>query len=116
MAASLWRKQIEIGGQTWAVKLVPSKQLPVDKSDGQKVLGRCYFMSRTILILKDLDEEMRWKVLLHEIIHAALFSANHSEVTLDLGYFEEPLVERLERFLYPVLNKNYGFGHKGKVT
>lgn len=65
-----------INNEYWKVLLVPPYHLGLRKSDGSSALGMCDDQTKTIYINKNLDNEMRKKVLCHEITHAAMFSYN----------------------------------------
>lgn len=60
-----------------------------------------------IRIRKDLKGDLRWSVLLHEILHFCWERANHDELK---DSFEERCIERLEMPLYDILRANFRFG------
>ena len=63
-----------INGYDWKVKLVSPNHPQLQRSDGLWTIGSCNNNLRTIYISDMLDEQMLWKVLCHEITHAAMFS------------------------------------------
>ena len=67
---------IRINGENWRCLLVSPTHPSLRRSDGGYVLGACDDDSKTISIRNDLDNHYLWKVLCHELTHAAMFSYN----------------------------------------
>ena len=66
----------DINNEYWRILLVPPSHPGLLRRDGSSALGMCDDQAKTIYINKNLDNEMRKKVLCHEITHAAMFSYN----------------------------------------
>jgi len=114
--ACQWLKSIDVDGETWAVKLVTTKQMEKvtgqDKTSDRPALGCIAYDERTIYIRRNLSEPQRWSTLHHELMHLALWKANESsEYKMKLDQpAEELLLNRLDSRLYRLLNRNFGFG------
>lgn len=68
---------ININGEEWRIALVsPFDPILVRQDLDGFTLGTCDDLAKTIYINKDLDEDYMWKVLSHELTHAAMFSYN----------------------------------------
>lgn len=65
-----------INGIIWRVLLVNPHYPMLRRSDGSYTIGSCCNDNHTIYINEMLNEQMRKKVLRHEITHAVLFSYN----------------------------------------
>ena len=97
-----WPRELLIGKDVWTVRIVPRRTIAADRDAD----GDCNVMLRRIRVAKELPEAKRWSVLLHELIHASLDTANlNGEVAISLGNLEEFIVERLEVNLYPMLRQ-----------
>ena len=88
-----------INGYDWKVKLVSPNHPQLQRSDGLWTIGSCKNNLRTIYISDMLDEQMLWKVLCHEITHAAMFSYNIL-LTIDQ---EELLADLVATYGYEII-------------
>ena len=88
-----------INGYDWKVKLVSPNHPQLQRSDGLWTIGSCNNNFRTIYISDMLDEQMLWKVLCHEITHAAMFSYNIL-LTIDQ---EELLADLVATYGYEII-------------
>ena len=97
-----WPRELVIGNNVWTVRLVPRRMIDPERNSE----GDCNMSLRRIRVARELSETKRWSVLLHELIHASLDTANlNGEVAISLGNLEEFIVERLEVNLYPMLRQ-----------
>lgn len=71
-----------INGEGWRVFLVPATYSKLFRADGSLSIAACDEPTHTIYINQNLPIEKLWKVLCHEITHAAMFSY-HISLTLD---------------------------------
>lgn len=60
----------------WRVLLVPPAHSMLQRADGSYTIGSCDEPTHTIYLSDMLKGYMLWKVLCHEITHAAMFSYN----------------------------------------
>ena len=67
---------ININGEEWRVALVPPLDPVLMRSDKTYTLGVCDDILKTIFINNSLNQKNIWKVLCHELTHAAMFSYN----------------------------------------
>ena len=81
---------ININGVEWKVLLVPPSHPGLHRSNMSFTLGTCDFNTKTIYITDDLKQEYLWKVLSHELTHAAMFSYD-----IILSYEQEEIVADL---------------------
>lgn len=65
---------ININGVEWRILLVSPFHPGLQRSDQSYSLGTCDYQTQTIYITNDLKEQYLWKVLSHELTHAAMFS------------------------------------------
>ena len=65
-----------INGEEWRIQIVspfhPCLMLP----NGRRTIGVCDDLDKTICIADGLPQEKMFKVLCHEVTHAAMFSYN----------------------------------------
>lgn len=114
--ATPWQREIDVDGETWAVRLVSVKEMlkitGVDKTADRPAQGVIVYDSKAIFIRRNLSESDRWATLHHELMHLALWKANEgSEYKMKLDEpAEELLLNRLDSRLYRILNRNFGFG------
>lgn len=73
---------LNINGENWRVVLVSPFHPGLKRNDRGYTLGTCDDLIKTIYINEELDENYLWKVLCHELTHAAMFSYN-VDLTLD---------------------------------
>ena len=81
---------ININGEEWRVLLVSPFHPALIRSDRGYTLGVCDDILKTIYINEDLSQEYIWKVLCHELTHAAMFSYN-----IDLSLEQEEILADL---------------------
>ena len=81
-----------INGETWHIVIVSPWHPALQKDNGDYALGMCYDGNKTIYISAAIEEDssLFWKVLCHEITHAAMFSYN-----VDLNIDQEELIAEL---------------------
>lgn len=77
---------ININGEEWRVLTVSPFHPALRRSDQAYSIGVCDDFTKTIYITEDLKPEYLWKVLSHELTHAAMFSYN-----VDLSYEQEEM-------------------------
>ena len=63
-----------INGVVWQVKTVPAYDSHLMRPDGSFTIGMCNNVEKVIYIIKGLNETQFYKVLAHEITHAAMYS------------------------------------------
>jgi hypothetical protein len=81
---------ININGEEWRILLVSPCHPSLKRSDDGCTLGVCDDTLKTIYINEDLNQEYIWKVLCHELTHAAMFSYN-----IDLSLEQEEILADL---------------------
>lgn len=81
---------IVINGEDWRILLVSPTHPALKRSDNGYSLGVCDDILKTIFINDELNEHYIWKVLCHELTHAAMFSYN-----IDLNIEEEEILADL---------------------
>lgn len=67
---------IVINGEKWRVRLVPPSHPSLITDHGTLAIGVCDDITKTICISNALSLYELKKVLLHEIVHAAMYSYN----------------------------------------
>lgn len=68
-------KQIKINGLKWKVYFVKSGSPKLADEDGKRsILGITYFRECEIYIDKELHKRLRKQTVIHELVHALLFS------------------------------------------
>ena len=83
---------MELNGVEWQILLVPYNHPELMRNDGTNAftLGSCNNLNKTIYICDSLQSSKMWKVLCHEITHAAMFSYH-----ITLTYEQEELLADL---------------------
>lgn len=81
---------ININGEEWKVALTSPLDPILQRSDKSFTLGVCDDILKTIFINKELSQKYIWKVLCHELTHAAMFSYN-----IDLTLEQEEILADL---------------------
>lgn len=66
----------KINGIYWQIYTVPYDSAVLIREDGSRTIGMCDNYLKTIYLSDSLNEEMAWKVLCHELTHAAIYSYN----------------------------------------
>ena len=79
-----------INGENWRVLIVSPMDPSLIGPSGRRTLGVCDDLSKTICIADGLAQKKMFKVLCHEITHAAMFSYN-----VVLSYAQEELLADL---------------------
>lgn len=77
---------MNINGEYWKILLVAPGHPCLQRSNGSFSLGACDDITKTIYINQELSNFMIYKVLCHELTHAAMFSYN-----VDLSLEQEEL-------------------------
>ena len=67
---------MNINGEYWKILLVAPRHPCLLRSDGSFSIGSCDDITKTIYINQELSNFMIYKVLCHELTHAAMFSYN----------------------------------------
>lgn len=75
-----------INNREWDILFVPPWNKELKKPNGTFTIGSCNDSTSTIYINNMLSREKTWKVLCHEITHAAMFSYG-----IDIDIEEEEL-------------------------
>lgn len=65
-----------INGIVWHVYFVPPYHEMLQRPDGSYTIGSCDNTTKTVYVNEMLYDKLLWKVLCHEITHAAMFSYN----------------------------------------
>ncbi len=91
---------IRIGGQRWAVYLVSEKSKYLRDDEGDACKGLCYHDDCRIYIRRELSEQARDELLLHELLHAVLGVSGAGHV---VGDHEKE--EAIVRDVTPVLHR-----------
>lgn len=65
-----------INNRRWQIFLVSNWHPALQRPDGSYSIGACDDETGSIYINEMLNEQLMWKVLCHEITHAAMFSYN----------------------------------------
>jgi|TARA_R100001530_G_scaffold107627_1_gene75304 hypothetical protein len=102
---------LTVYGDIWKVKLLTPKT--IERVFGMVLLGGVDFDTKIIRVDKTLPNELKWSVLLHEILHIA-FRLCNSDGYVDGDHIEEQLVTRLEQPLFKILHENFQFGSPNK--
>lgn len=89
-----------INKQKWKIKFVSPDHPMLLTTSGYYTLGACDNATKTVYISDVLDEEKAWKVLCHEITHAAMFSYG---ITLSLEQ-EEILADLVATYGYEIID------------
>lgn len=63
-----------LNGIDWSVKFVKPLNGKLRRSDGSLTVGTTEIPTRTVYIADNLHPAFEWKVLCHEIVHAAMAS------------------------------------------
>jgi Zn-dependent peptidase ImmA (M78 family) len=61
---------IRVGGQRWAIYLVSERHKKLRDDNGDPCKGMAYFDECRIYIRRELSEQARDELLLHELLHA----------------------------------------------
>ncbi len=80
----------EINGKIWHIKFVSPSNKYLLKEDNTYTIGVCDNISKTIYLSSDLRAEKLSKVLIHELVHAIIFSYN-----IQLEYEKEELIANI---------------------
>lgn len=89
-----------INNQLWRLYFVPPMHKALQRPDGSYTIGSCDDNNKTIYICDMLNEQMIWKVLCHEITHAAMFSYN---ILLNIDQ-EELLADLVATYGYEIID------------
>lgn len=94
---------VTILGKVWRIRAVSRRTMPTSH-------GECDTDKRLIRLRSDQSPDDQWQHYFHELIHAALHEAfTQGPITVDLGAYEEPIVQAFETALYPAIRES-GFG------
>ncbi len=96
-----WPKKLLLCNDPWVTKLVSQKTIP-------GLDGWLDEENQAIHIDRTLKGKVRWRVLLHELMHQAW----RHQVGYDMPYdeAEERLILKIEPTLFDTLHDNFGFG------
>lgn len=105
-----------INGETWRVLLVPPLHPQLKRQDKGYTLGTCDDVLKTIYINRELNDIYLWKVLTHEITHAAMFSYN-VELTTDQEELLADLIATYGKEIIDITNTMFNKikENKGKI-
>lgn len=95
-----------INGENWRVVLVSPFHPELKREDQGFTLGTCNDITKIIYINEELDNNYLWKVLCHELTHAAMFSYN-VELTLDQEELLADLIASYGREIVEITNKMF---------
>lgn len=90
----------DINGREWRIFLVSPNHPELMRPDGTPTLGSCNNTKSSIYINDMLNAEMTWRVLCHEITHAAMYSYN---VLLNVNQ-EELLADLVATYGYEIID------------
>lgn len=97
---------LNINGENWRVILVSPFHPGLRRNDQGFTLGTCDDITKTIYINEELDDAYLWKVLCHELTHAAMFSYN-VELTLDQEELLADLIATYGQEIIEITNKMF---------
>lgn len=89
-----------INNQPWRIHLVSPNHHALQRPDGSYTIGSCDDELKTIYINDMLNKQMMWRVLCHEITHAAMFSYN---ILLNIDE-EEILADLVATYGYEIID------------
>jgi hypothetical protein len=98
-------KNFKIKGEVWTVRYTLDLHVP----DIGKCDGYCEVETRSIILEKALDNEERWRVFFHELIHAI----NHELHVTEEGGIDGVLGEIIAEGLTSVLNELFVIKWRG---
>jgi len=90
----------KINNQWWRIYFVSPMHQALRRPDGSYTIGSCDDNNKSIYICDMLNEQMIWKVLCHEITHAAMFSYN---ILLNIDQ-EELLADLVATYGYEIID------------
>lgn len=93
-----------INGIIWWVKCVPPTYPELLTADNDFALGCCNNRNKTIYIADGLGQKMFYKVLCHEITHAAMFSYG-VKLTIDQEELIADIIATYGKEIIQVTNK-----------
>lgn len=79
-----------INNENWLIKFIPPTDRIFRVKDGSYTVGACDDIMKTIYLANNLTGDFLYKVLCHEIVHAAMFSYN-----VDLTHEQEELLANI---------------------
>lgn len=97
---------LNINGENWRVVLVSPFHPGLKRDDNGYTLGTCDDVLKTIYINEELDDDHIWKVLCHELTHAAMFSYN-VDLTIDQEELLADLIATYGREIIDITNKMF---------
>lgn len=97
---------LNINGENWRVVLVSPSHPGLKRDDNGYTLGTCDDVLKTIYINEELDDSYIWKVLCHELTHAAMFSYN-VELTIDQEELLADLIATYGQEIIEITNKMF---------
>lgn len=97
---------LNINGENWRVVLVSPFHPGLKRDDNGYTLGTCDDVLKTIYINEELDDDYIWKVLCHELTHAAMFSYN-VDLTIDQEELLADLIATYGREIIDITNKMF---------
>jgi len=101
-------KRQYVRGNIWPVEIVPISTLTHEWESERRVYGDLDTSRKTVRIGREQSLQDQWASLYHENLHLGLWLANQTgHIRLDLGSFEEPIIERLEEHTWPILRDNF---------
>lgn len=97
----------EINGVHWELHIVPLDSPDLRRSDGSRTYGVTDRETQIICIAYNLIPSFQWKVICHEIVHAAMYSYNiflsveQEEVVADLiATYGKEIIETADSIFY----------------
>ncbi len=79
-----------INNENWLIKFIAPADRMFRVKDGSYTVGACDDITKTIYLANNLKGDFLYKVLCHEIVHAAMFSYN-----VDLTHEQEELLANI---------------------
>jgi len=81
---------ITINGEIWYIKVTSFNSTVFNMPNGERTVGTCDDINKTIYLSDRLKGTMLKKVICHELVHAAMFSYH-----VELNYEQEELLANL---------------------
>ena len=95
-------KKVKVGGMSFGISTDASVHLGIEESAGERVYGQMDPTAARIVLHPGMADSRARQVMVHELLHAAIFSAG-------LGLtdeVEEPIVRALEGPVLQILRDN----------
>ena len=110
MTSTQWEKlhgnsktqSVTINWKMWDIRFVESNSQMLRAGDGKLHYGCCHYHNRMIAIDQEIDKQMLYSVLTHELTHAFLYE---TQITEKDSYTEEELCWFVAKYGEEILDK-----------